>query len=300
MEVCTTPIIISPTGILDHRKVSSVSLLSTPPSQLPSPEAPQRSLSKDTESPTKPLPPITNTQLSQILKPLPPVPTCKPPILQNRTLPSRSTQQVIRSPPANCHNVMTNRTGYQIYAPPRTGHGPVKARAATFAGEFHNVGITPDSDSSADSGAEEDRKYKSLDRSMMDNYQPYEDIRAGIRKGDWDAYNDDNDDIHENDSGLENPYTTAIAHNTVKSNNYSDTENGLETSTNMPTVDDPSFEFTTELPSLRAKSSLLAVTNLPLARQSVDGEYVLPNEAFSRELLSPTQENELPDYIEIA
>lgn len=51
---------------------------------------------------------------------------------------------------------------------------------------------------------------------------------------------------------------------------------------------------------LRAKSPMLTATNVPLVRQSVDGEYVLPNEAYDGGLLSPTREEGLPDYIDIA
>ena len=51
---------------------------------------------------------------------------------------------------------------------------------------------------------------------------------------------------------------------------------------------------------LRAKSPMLTVKNVPLVRQSVDGEYVLPNEAYEGGLLSPTREEDLPDYIDIA
>lgn len=182
--------------------------------------------------------------------------------------------------------------------------------------------MDPDSDSSAESGAEEDRKYKSLDRAMMDHYQPhYEDLRAGIRKEYWDAYDEDYGD-KEDESGLETLHTTAIA---LDCNKY---RSGLEAGSVVPTVTHPGFvpELSTcftpliispnivtlpnlvpttpspaGLASMRAKSPLLTVTSVPLARQSVDGEYVLPNEAFSKELLSPTQEDEeLPDYIDIA
>lgn len=59
-----------------------------------------------------------------------------------------------------------------------------------------------------------------------------------------------------------------------------------------------------QLPILRGQSPASPMPNLvPLSRVSMDGEYVLPNEAFDGGILSPTDElsgSDQPDYIDIA
>lgn len=277
-------------GIQDYRKTSTISATSLIPSpqvskhQLPSPQGPPKSLNSPPGGIQKPLPPIPTKK--------PPIPTKKPPVL-NRTLPSRLTQQV--SLPAF---VERHENDSKVYAAPlqdRSG----KVRAATFAGEFH---ITPNLNSGVDSGFEEDKKYKSLNRDTMDHQPHYEDLRASMRSEEvWEGYDHDDDD-----GNLEDLYTATIAQNTVVDGTgpaepqvpvAKSRVRSMPLAFNILGLRAPS----PGIASLRAKSPMLTVTNVPLVRQSMDGEYVLPNEAYNGELLSPTrEEGELPDYIDIA
>ena len=58
-----------------------------------------------------------------------------------------------------------------------------------------------------------------------------------------------------------------------------------------------------QLPILRGQNPIPVPNLVPLSRASIDGEYVLPNEAYDGGILSPTEElsgKEQPDYIDIA
>lgn len=181
-------------------------------------------------------------------------------------------------------------------------------------------------DSSVNFLQHDDRSgYKSLNRNMMDDQAHYEDPRAGK---DWES---------DEDSELDSLYEATILQNTIYNQIDEIEGNKCKFSYDVcsiqpgvcPTSMDGRPPAAAVVPNsqraksgiilgalsagmkaeplclnppsavMRAKSPMLMVTSVPLVRESVDGEYVLPNDAFGGELLSPTEE-ELSDYIDIA
>jgi hypothetical protein len=184
-----------------------------------------------------------------------------------------------------------------------------KPRAATIAGE---INVAPSSNVIVDITPERDEKYMSLNRDMMDNQPHYEDLRR--EDYDWEAHDhEDDDDDQEANSDVEITYAPGI------SEDAPDVHEDIPKPRNSPLLkleipvesQGPEADVHSQNHSLsldlnllstnsrlpRLKSPILLVKNVPLARQSVDGEYVVPNEAYEGGVLSPP---DLPDYIDIA
>ena len=197
-------------------------------------------------------------------------------------------------------------------------------RAATIAGD--NI-IAPSGQYQHDPFADDEAecKYKSLNRDMMNGHPVYEDPTVSAKMSA--SYNIDQDDTDDEDQEMDSIYQATILKNTQSSLKKEVSDNGY-TRTNPSqirakqaalTSNDETNSSTSNLLapgtnenrlSARVQSPMITLspqpgTLVPLTRVSIDGEYVIPNEAFNGRALTPMperdgDERQLADYIDIS